>query len=140
MDENIANRLMFITLDKIRKIGTPLVSMWAINNRYARPPFFRFRFKDTPYEDVIYKKLSEIIKGFNGNLEWEMIHDEKKSASYFVSPKPFSSFIFKDNFKYTKQRFLDFLPLADYESAIDKAILDIPDLTKYITEQYKERE
>lgn len=138
MEENKANSLMFETLDNIRKIETPSVSMWAINDKYSSPPYFRFRFKNTPADDFIYKALRYIIEGFEGTLQWEMIHNEEKSGSFFILPKAFASFILKDNFVFEKQSFLIFLSQADYEKTIDNAVIDIPHLTAFITEQYKE--
>jgi hypothetical protein len=139
MDGNNANSLMFETLDNIRKIGTPSVSMWALNDKYSSPPYFKFRFEDTPSDDAIYKVLHEIIEEFKGSLQWEIIHDEKKSSSFFILPKAFASFIFKDNFVFEKQSFLVLLSQAEYESTIDKAIIDVPNLAEYIVKQYKAR-
>jgi hypothetical protein len=113
--------------------------MWALNDKYSSPPYFRFRFKNTSADDVIYKMLNDIVEGFKGNLQWEMVYDEKKSASFFILPKAFSSFVFKDNFVFEKKSFLNLLPLDDYKSTIDQAIIDVPHLTGYIAEQYKRK-
>jgi len=44
--------------------------------------------------------------------------------------------MFKDNFKYERQSFFNFLSKADYESNIDKAISDVPILTKFIADKF----
>jgi len=85
MNENIVNSLLFETLNKIRSIETSIVSMWAINDKYASPPYLRFRFKNTVMDDAIYSTLCEVITGFNGSLQWEMIHNITKSASFFFT-------------------------------------------------------
>jgi hypothetical protein len=137
MSESNINRLLFEVIDNIRKIESPRVSMWAIDNKYAYPPYLRFRFMDTEAGDMIYKKLQEIIVQFKGNLEWEMIHNISVSNNFLILPKAFSPFVFKEAFKYERKSFLTFLPEYEYENTIDLAISDVPNLASFIAEQFK---
>jgi hypothetical protein len=138
MNEDDLNSLLFLTLNEIRKLGSPTVSMWGINDRYSTPPYLRFRFKDTPADDPIYKKLGDVIARFKGNLKWEMLYEPSKSVSFFILSHPFAHYILKDNFHYERKSFLAFMSRTDYENTIDKTIMDIPQLAEYITEQFKE--
>lgn len=131
------NRLLFETLDRVRQLESPKVSMWAIDNRYAYPPYLRFRFKNTSPEDNIYKLLSDIVLKFQGSLKWQIIHDENRSTNFLILPLVFSRFLSEANLTYEMKSFLKFMSQDAYESYVDKAISDVPNLAKFIEEQYE---
>jgi hypothetical protein len=137
MDEYKENSLIFETLNKIRKLESPLISMWALNDKYASPPYLSFRFKDTSNDDAIYKTIAEIVKEYKGNLQWEVIHEESKSISFFILPNSFATFFFEDSFIFEKESFMKFLSFTEYKDVIDKAISDVPDLARFIAERYE---
>lgn len=110
--------------------------MWSISDKYSYPPFFRFVFKHAPQKDNVYENLKDVILKFKGELLWEMIFNPEKGQNYFILPKAFSPFIFRNNFNYEKTSFLDFLSKEEYENTIDKAISDVPNLAKFIYDQF----
>lgn len=132
MEEIEVNRLLFLTIDKIKKIGSPKVSTWAIDDRYVRPPCFKFYFKDTVDTDIVYKKIHDLVTSYKGLLEWEMLHDESKSRSFFILPKPFASFVFKDEFRIGMDGLANKFSKEEYVQLVDNAIIDIPMLAKFI--------
>jgi len=139
MDELEINRLLFVTIDNIKKIGSPKVSTWAPDNKYVQPPCFRFYFKDTVDTDTIYSNMRDIIIQYKGLLEWEMLHDKSKSRSFFILPKQFAPFLFKGGFHFNKDRVISDFPKEEYVSVVDKAILDIPMLAKFIEENWNKK-
>lgn len=121
------NRSVFEALDNIAPIQTSKVSMYAIDDSYAHPPFLRFRFKGVLKHDPIYNHIKLVIENFKGNLEWSLI-TKPESQNYIIILSFFVDSLTLGNF-YKKDFYVSKLGNDLYNELIDKSIEDIPNLS-----------
>lgn len=130
MDFEEANTILFVTLHEIYPIATARVSMMATNNRYARFPFLRFRFKDKDKEDLIYEKIRDTVKNFKGLLAWEMV-TKYDTLNYLIVPS-YVCFGQEELTGDLNEHLKMTLGESLFRKRIDQAIEDIPNLAHCI--------
>ncbi len=131
MDEVLANRIIFITLNEMLPLATARVSMWSLNDKYAHPPFLRFKFRDLPVNDDFYGKLRKTVQQFLGILDWD-INLAESSTNYLLLPKIFEKNALDDNFRFIMESFYVEFGQVNYHKIVDSAIADVPDLAVFI--------
>lgn len=134
MDFEEINRILFFTLDDICPIATSRISMMSINDRYARYPFLRFRFKEKDKNDVIYSKIRDAVKDFKGLLSWEIVTFDDV-PNYLIVP----TYVYSDG-RPTSGDLNEHLIAKHgeslYRQKVDQAIEDIPNLAKAIKDKF----
>ncbi|MDJ1485993.1 hypothetical protein QNI16_36265 [Cytophagaceae bacterium YF14B1] len=129
-----SNNLIFLTLDKIHRLSSPKVSMWPGGNKYSYIPFLPFRFEGEAPGNLIYEKLKEVIRTFEGNIKWIMLDNKPPGKNYIIKPELAASF--KLDRILRKEVVVDFLDEEAYYLLIDKAVEDIPALARHIEEKF----
>ncbi|MEO8146986.1 MAG: hypothetical protein ABI723_05075 [Bacteroidia bacterium] len=124
------NSEIFEALQSVQEVETAKVSMFAVNDVYARPPCLRFRFKNIEKGNPIYYKLRGNIKTFRGNLKWDMVTKEA-TKNYIIIPTLFEMYILDSNF-YNEKYYIKELTEEVYKKIIDDAIADISHLADVI--------
>ncbi len=130
MNDQDANHIIFLTLDEIRPIATARLSMWPINDKYARLPCFRFRFKDTNKDDAIYTKVQETLGNYPGSIKWTLLTRDEV-LNYIMVPEKFKHHYF-DGKGIEKDELLTYYSEQEYKNIIDLLVLDIPNLASHI--------
>jgi hypothetical protein len=134
MDFEEVNRILFFTLNDICPIATSRISMMSINDRYARYPFLRFRFKNKDKNDVIYSEIGDTVRDFKGLLTWELITFDDV-PNYLIVP----TYVYSDG-RLTSGDLNEHLIAKHgenlYLQMIDQAIEDIPNLAKAIKDKF----
>lgn len=130
MDYVKENHLIFETLNAIIPIATAKVNMWSPEDRYAYPPFLRFRFKDVGRNDSIYTRLIKIVTQYDGNLKW-IIRKGDDTPNYLLIPLIFDQHRVEGKF-FDKHYWISVFTLNIYIAYIDIAVKDIPSLAEYI--------
>lgn len=125
------NRKLKNCLEKYKKIDSPAVGLFPINNIYGRPPYFAFRFNNGVLDD--YFKLLTLIHDFSGELIWTMSTKEG-SKNWLIEPQIFKELRDRNGF-YDKDSLIKLIGDKYYEYC-DKALLDIEPLCKFIEEKY----
>ena len=124
----ITNTSLFETLEKIKPIESAFASTHNMDDKYSRIFRLIFRFKDTLKEDIVYKRLQNIINKFVGNTEWVMKNSDKSNNSIIVPKYFYEERILKD---------LDIKNLNTFDKIInDKAIADLPFLIEKIKNEF----
>ncbi|RFM33181.1 hypothetical protein [Chitinophaga silvisoli] len=137
MNEIRNNRIIFETLSQIRPIETALVSMWPLDNKYARIPFLRFRFKDIKKGDQLYLKLEEVISNYQGKIRWKLVVVSNEDVfNYILLPEIFASFFLEKRLT-KKGDYLTIWTEMEYNDIIDSVISDVQDLANYMKQFFK---
>ncbi|MEO6176913.1 MAG: hypothetical protein ABIP27_17300 [Flavobacterium circumlabens] len=127
---------LFSALSKIAPVEASKVNMISLDDKYAYPPFFRFKFKGFDKDDDIYILLESIVNRFNGNLEWSLI-TKSQSRNFILIPKIFE--IYLDNEFYNINNYIKKMTLSKYKKNIDLAIDDISSFGSYIILEYNKK-
>ncbi len=125
--EEELNRKLRDTLEQYKKIESPFLGLFLGDNIYARPPFFAFRFKDGTLED--YKKIKDIIDGFNGATRWTMSSKEGLK-NHMIEPTDFKE-LRDSNPELKRDNLLSSLG-EQYYDLCDKALNDVQPLCRWI--------
>lgn len=123
--------LVFEALEDIAPIETARVSMFDITDKYSYFPFLRFRFKNKEKEDMVYRKIKDIINGFEGNLKWDLV-TKTESKNFLILPVITR---LDKNVSTLDERtyFISLYGEDHYKKKIDDCIDDIPKLAKVIS-------
>ena len=111
--------------------------MYFSDDIYYKIPELVFRFSDDVKLEA-YEEFKECIETFSGNLEWTIIEDffGRKNINYSLSPKGMYQY-YKDQFakdEFPSQE--EYFSEEIFKKICDDAIEDIPDLYKYIKDNF----
>ncbi|NME72757.1 hypothetical protein [Flammeovirga aprica] len=125
------NRRIRESLEKYKKIDSPALCLFPIDNIYGIPPYFAFRFNNGVLDD--YLKLENIIKNYDGELKWTMSTKEGRK-NWLIEPEVFKS-IRNDYESSQKDSIIKIIGDKYYEYC-DKAVNDIEPLCNLIKEKF----
>jgi hypothetical protein len=128
------NLLLFGALNTICPIATARVSVFPLNDPYAGTPFLRFRFKDKEKDDAIYTQIKAVIEGFQGHLQWCMVTRDD-APNFLILPSYFYS---GGKVRDFPKDFTDAQEVIAARAIIDKAVLDIPELSASLKNAFGE--
>lgn len=131
MEDYLLNRLMFVALNSIAEIGTSKVSMWSSSDKYAYPPFLRFKWKEAGKDtSSLYNQLNSSIEDFNGNFKWGLKR-KMGSSNCIIAANSYMDSLLTYGFDLRESLLLQ-MPFSRYKEMIDLAINDIPILVRCI--------
>jgi len=110
--------------------------MYYNNAIYDHIPSLYFFLNEDSSTPAIYEKLSNHIENFQGNLKWVLYKCEPSKKNYAIAPIVMFEHI---NENKTVGRIVPKDKMQDiegYNRICYEAILDIPNLVKYIKEYY----
>ena len=99
------------------------------NDKYARPPYLRFKFVSYPKENEVSTYLIRRVNEFSGNVKWVILSSDK-SSNYILLPKIFEKY-FTNSRDFVKEEILKSFG-QDYYKTIDSALDDVPLLAEFI--------
>ena len=129
MEDQLANRVLYFTLDKIRKLSTSKINMWDLTDRYSHPPFLRFRFEGIDRNDPIYDRLKKLIESYSGGVRWSIV-DKLEIPNLILLPEVFKEYSIDSLVK--RKDILQIFNENNYKRIIDESISDVPQLASYI--------
>lgn len=126
-DDRILSRAIFEALSDLNwPLDISRVSMWSLSDRYAAPPFFRFKINDAN-SAILYEKLKAAIESSKGSLKWSIYRLE---AKYFIMPDIFYEPMKSHN--HNRDFLISLYGEDKYKALIDMAINDVANLANNI--------
>src|SRR5687768_16264864 len=116
-------KILYNTLSTIGEIASPQLNAFVVDNNYAKPITYAFRFNEAKLDliDSIYLLLIDIIANYDGNTQWIM-HKHGWHKNYIIEPLEF--------YYYRKalgiENISTYMGEMKFQTATDKFINDLP--------------
>lgn len=135
MNNEYLNTLLFFTIDAISKIKSSRASMWDTRDKYAYPPYFRFKLKEVDGLDLLYEKITSVVSLFERNFKWGMKTNRLPHAAYVIMPTIYLERIFEGK-GWSKALFLEVMTEDEYKHMVDQVIDDVLFLAQHISKSF----